>query len=281
MKTPITYYGGKQSIIHELLPMVPYHTIYTEAFFGGGTMFFEKDPVLNETINDRLDVVVNFYRQIKFNYANLKKLIDASLISRTELREAIRVIKQKDKCQPVAVAWAFWYCCNFSFMNKIGGGLKYSKDTTVLVPRMLQNKKNEFTELLVQRLQNTTIECNEAVYILKTRNARTAFHFIDTPYVGSDQGHYKGFSEKDFIDVMDACADLKGKFLLTHYQHPILSEAIDKNGWYMRQITYKLKSARKGRNTKTEWLVTNYDPEYLLMGDQVQLNFQKVTDNVR
>jgi DNA adenine methylase len=61
VKTPIVYYGGKTSIVNHLLDMVPVHEVYTETFFGGGTLFWAKDPVKNETINDRLDIVINFY----------------------------------------------------------------------------------------------------------------------------------------------------------------------------------------------------------------------------
>jgi DNA adenine methylase len=35
MKTPITYYGGKQKMLKYILPLIPEHSIYTEAFFWG------------------------------------------------------------------------------------------------------------------------------------------------------------------------------------------------------------------------------------------------------
>lgn len=37
MKTPISYYGGKQAMLHVIIPMVPEHDLYTEVFFGGGS----------------------------------------------------------------------------------------------------------------------------------------------------------------------------------------------------------------------------------------------------
>lgn len=33
MKTPITYYGGKQKMLKIILPMIPEHDIYVEPFF--------------------------------------------------------------------------------------------------------------------------------------------------------------------------------------------------------------------------------------------------------
>lgn len=41
-KTPISYYGGKQSMLKHILPIIPNHTIYVEPFFGGGAVFWVK-----------------------------------------------------------------------------------------------------------------------------------------------------------------------------------------------------------------------------------------------
>ena len=35
MRTPITYYGGKQTMLKHILPLIPKHSLYTEAFVGG------------------------------------------------------------------------------------------------------------------------------------------------------------------------------------------------------------------------------------------------------
>ena len=33
MKTPISYYGGKQNMLKELLPLIPPHKTYIEPYF--------------------------------------------------------------------------------------------------------------------------------------------------------------------------------------------------------------------------------------------------------
>ena len=42
MRTPITYYGGKQGLSGRIIPMIPRHRIYCEPFFGGGAALFKK-----------------------------------------------------------------------------------------------------------------------------------------------------------------------------------------------------------------------------------------------
>jgi len=44
MKTPITYWGGKQQMVEIILPLIPPHKQYDEPFFGGGAIYFAKKP---------------------------------------------------------------------------------------------------------------------------------------------------------------------------------------------------------------------------------------------
>ncbi|MEO5892256.1 MAG: DNA adenine methylase [Ferruginibacter sp.] len=260
MKTPISYYGGKQAIINHILPLIPSHDIYTETFFGGGTVFWAKDPVRNETINDRLDIVINFYKVLKTNYRPLKKLIQASLISRSMQQTATRMLKKQIPADEITLAWAFWYCCNFSFSCKIGAGIKYANEQNTIVTTTLLNKKNEFTEILAARIERTQIECIDALIVLNSRNVQGAFHYLDTPYFNSDLGHYPGYSEENFKSLLHWCAnDCKGKFLLSNYNSDVLEQFTRVHGWNKKEITHRLKAPRKSGSAKVEVLIWNYD----------------------
>lgn len=65
MRTPVSYYGGKQSMLNEILPRIPKHRIYTEVFFGVGAVFWAKEKVEVEVVNDLNREVINFYQQLK------------------------------------------------------------------------------------------------------------------------------------------------------------------------------------------------------------------------
>ena len=43
MKTPITYWGGKQQLVPKILSLIPEHKQYCEPFFGGGALYFAKN----------------------------------------------------------------------------------------------------------------------------------------------------------------------------------------------------------------------------------------------
>lgn len=262
VKTPIVYYGGKTAIINHLLEMVPVHEVYTETFFGGGTLFWAKDPVKNETINDRLDIVVNFYRVLRTNFKKLKKEIDATLIGRSIHNTALGIIrhhKNGSMVDKVQLAWAFWVCTNFAYSNKVGGGYKYSNDMSVAVPATLRKRKQDFTERLVARIENAYIENDDAIKVLNSRNVAKAFHYLDPPYPNADQGHYAGYTFDEYRNLLDFLTyEVKGKFLLSSYNSEMLTAYTISQGWYKKEITHQIKAPRKSGDKKVEVLVSNY-----------------------
>lgn len=54
MKTPISYYGGKQKLAGKIVELIPAHNLYAEPFIGGGAVYFKKEPSNVEVINGRV-----------------------------------------------------------------------------------------------------------------------------------------------------------------------------------------------------------------------------------
>ena len=73
MKTPISYYGGKQTLLKHILPLIPEHALYTEAFCGGCAVLFAKEPAKCEVINDIIEKV--FVNGEPITDVELKELI--------------------------------------------------------------------------------------------------------------------------------------------------------------------------------------------------------------
>ena len=62
MKTPISYYGGKQKLCTTIISLLPDHNLYCEPFVGGAAVFFAKEPSGVEVLNDTNTELINFYR---------------------------------------------------------------------------------------------------------------------------------------------------------------------------------------------------------------------------
>ncbi len=260
MKSPITYYGGKTSMLPNILPLIPEHEVYTEVFFGGGAVFWAKKKVKNETINDTLDLVVNFYRVLKTKFKKLQVLINSTCFSRSLHNKALIIVRNKNLFNDIDLAWAFWMCSNFSYGCKIGGGMKYSNEQSILPPQIMKNMKREFTEQLIVRIEETHIECKDAIEVLISRNVKKAFHYIDPPYANADQGHYHGFNFSDLDKVLQQCEQLEGKFLLSNYNSEMLDAYIGKNNWWKKEFQINNKGMRRNDKNKVEVLVANYVP---------------------
>lgn len=267
MKTPIVYYGGKTSMLPVIMPLIPEHTCYTEVYFGGGSVFWEKQVCKNETISDRLDIVVNFYQQLKTNFRSLKQLIDASLFSRSLHDKALSFVRGIEKCTKTELAWAFWFTSNYSYGNKIGGGIKHSSDTSCNPPDLLTKNKNEFTHRLVERIEHVHIENRDAIQVLNSRDVVRAFHFLDPPYPGADQGQYAGYTWEEYETLLIRTETIKGKFMLCNFNSDLLESYIDKNGWWKTQKEYNNKGMRRNDKSRTEVIVCNYQPS------QMKFNF--------
>ncbi|WP_420582101.1 DNA adenine methylase [Reichenbachiella sp.] len=261
IKTPISYYGGKQSMVKTILPLIPDHRIYVEPFFGGGAIFWAKEPSTTEVVNDVNMNIVNFYEVLKHGYFDLKKKVEATLHSRETYKKAMVIYD----CpwlfadDPVVRAWAFYVVTNQGFGCKIGTwGYDRHKRT-----HSIQNKIDRFNEELSQRLKYVTIEENAAHKVISSRDHEDTFVYADPPYIDSNQGHYGGYSEKDFRRDLDALAAMKGKFLLSSYPSTVLDEYIKANGWHTIHVD-KLLAAGNGRvmkqrKRKVEVLTANYE----------------------
>lgn len=122
MKTPITYYGGKQQLADTIIGMMPPHKIYCEPFFGGGAVFFAKGASYLETINDKNNLLITFYQQCVNNFELLQKKIQTTLHSESDYNRAKRIYNRPKYRSKLDVAWAVWVVTNMSIMATPRGG---------------------------------------------------------------------------------------------------------------------------------------------------------------
>jgi len=255
MKTPITWYGGKQTMLKHILPNIPEHTLYIEPFFGGGAVYFSKEPSKAEVINDINKEAVNFYQVAVVNQGLLQREITTTLHSRTAYNDAKVVYENPHLFTPVKRAWGFYTMANQSFSANMS---TWGFDRQGSCTRRLIGKRMGFTEALKERLANTTIECDDAIRVILRYDGEDTFHYVDPPYFNSDCGHYAGYSRRDFERLLETLSKLKGRFLLSSYPSDILAEFTRNNGWATESVTKKVAVSKKVNKSKVEVLTANY-----------------------
>lgn len=261
LKTPISYYGGKQNLVSTILPLIPKHTTYIEPFIGGGAIFWSKRPSEVEIINDYNRELINFYECVQNEFVELEKMVRISLHSRSLHADANVIYENPHMFSKIKRAWAVWVLSAQSFSSMLDGSWGYDKikGTT---SQKIANKRDSFTEDLAIRIQNVQIENTDALRIINSRDYKDAFIYCDPPYFNSDCGHYDGYSKQDFENLLQSLSNAQGKFLMSSYPSDILQEYTKKNNWFTRCIEQRVSVANatsKPGKKKIEVLTANYD----------------------
>lgn len=259
MKTPISYYGGKQTMLKHILPLIPEHSLYTEAFCGGCAVMFAKTPVSAEVINDTNGELINFYCVVKAYSPLLVAEINKTLQARHHYNRANAIYSNPSAYTPIERAWAVWALSKLSFASQLGGSFGF--DLCGTCAKKVRNAKDNFTEMLCRRLDRVTIENDDALRVIARYDKPGAFHFVDPPYVGSDCGHYADtFNDDNLHELLELLAEVKGRFMLTMFPNDDIARYIECKGWVLHRIERTISASKtmEGRRKQQEWIVCNY-----------------------
>lgn len=259
MKTPISYYGGKQNLISELLPLIPRHTQYVEPFIGGASLFFAKPPSSHEVINDYDLRVANFYDVLQNDFVRLKEKIKQTLHHEHIYRQTKAIMKEgcNDKLE---YAWAFWVQTNMSFSNKLLAGFAFANDSSRV--KQTGNKRMQFENVFYDRIKYVEIFNRDAIELIKMKDTPDTFMYLDPPYAESNCGHYE--KGKDvYYRLLEVLPTLKCKWLMSSYPSEQLTNMRLQNGWISKDVDKNLSVSGNDNagKRKTECLTRNYNLE--------------------
>ena len=125
----------------------------------------------------------------------------------------------------------------------------------------MNNYRNEFCLKVFERLRFVQISCRDALTVMQQRDSKETFFYLDPPYPGRCQHHYKGYSNEDFEALLAMLKNIDGKFILSNFMSPLLKKYIKENKWNYKTIDMPLQVANfneKGMRRKQEVLVYNY-----------------------
>lgn len=261
MRTPITYYGGKQTMAKTIIQMMPRHKVYCEPFFGGGAVFFAKPKSYLEAINDTNDRLVTFYRQVKDNFDELQKMVQETLDAESEYKRAREIYNQSRPASDTETAWAMWMVTNFSYSGSPRGGWKWDNGNAGSHTGIyMKRRREEFCGWLKERLSEVQISCRDALDVISQRDTTDTLFYLDPPYPMADMKHYSGYTFKNLEELLRLLTTIKGKFILSNYASPILKEFTNKQRWNQREIELPMKVANFTKpRSKKELLIYNFE----------------------
>lgn len=255
MKTILGYYGGKSRIAREIVPhiwAIP-HDIYVEPFCGGCAILYAKGykPVTNqshyrEVINDKNNCLITFWRVARENPDELERWIKLTPYSQAEYRRAISIYKNPSQYSDIEIAWAVYLQCNMSFSKKIGGGWAFNKSSKNSTQTWI-NSSLRLPECF-ERLKKVFISSEDALECIKRWDSPKTLLYLDPPYVGTNQGHYSGYSADDYQSLCNTLDNCQSSYILSGYPQEIQPKSAQK----IVNIKATMSAAREKTNIKKE-----------------------------
>lgn len=254
MKSFIGWIGGKSHLKNLIIPLIPNDIDrYIEVCGGAGWVLFgkEKKKGQMEVFNDVDGDLINLYRQIKNNCADLQKEID--WLHSRELFKLYRYeIENQISLTDVQRAARYLYLIKSSF-----GSNRNSFATTVKCLGRIVEELPEYRE----RLKDVIIEQADFQQLIKTYDRPSALFYIDPPYVGAEKYYNKKYCHFTMDDHrrLNACLrGIKGRFILSYNDCDFVTEHYcDFNVRYVSRKNL-LPSKECSRGEYKEVIITNY-----------------------
>ena len=278
---PLKWHGGKHYLTGRIIALMPRHMHYVEPFFGGGQVFFARDPKdprffwdgptsdgrradgVSEVLNDLNRDLMNFYAVLKDPdlYARLQHRLDLTLCSEGEWRDA------RDRLagpvgDAVARAADLFTFCRQSLSGRMTG-------FAPTVRTRLRGGRNDGVnawwsaidglETVHRRLQDAKVLCRPALDVIRQEDTPATLHYLDPPYVHETRSATKVYglyemTEADHRALLDLLRTVKGKVILSGYPSALYDRTLA--GWSRHAFDLSNNAAggkKKRRATEVVW----------------------------
>ncbi len=251
MVGPLSYLGGKNRVARKIISLIPEHTCYIEPFCGGAQVFFHKEPSKVELLNDLSDDIFNFLRICQLHHEELVRCLRYAIVSRrwfelfqktppetlTDVQRAVRFFFLQKNCYGGLIV-------RRNFVASVQDGSNYNPEA---LPELIRKTH--------ERLLHVELECLPYQDILRKYDREFVFFYLDPPYF--NRPYYKfNFTAKDYIELAERLAKLKGRFLLSLNDVPEIRRIFV--GFHITTLKMTYSSQRKAGKQYQELLISNY-----------------------
>lgn len=182
MNALLKYPGSKWRIAEWIISHFPEHKVYCEPFFGSGAVFFNKQPVYIETINDLDKNVVNLFRVCREHSEELARLIELTPFARDEFSACYE--RSND---PIEQARRTIVRYHQSFGTSNSSRNSWKNVQTYGGPRCatMWNYLPAAIAECIERLKQAQIENIDAVELIRRYDDKNTLIYCDPPYLPS------------------------------------------------------------------------------------------------
>ena len=221
LKPILKWVGGKRQLLSQIIPLIPEHNTYIEAFIGGGAVLFDLAPQ-NAIISDYNSELINLYNVIK---EQPQALIEALKVhSELNSSEYFYKIRSMDRDATYKELPNYERAARIVFLNKtcFNGLYRVNSQGFFNSPYGKYKRPKICDEELINRLSDyfnrndIKIFCQDYKETLKMAE-KGDFVYLDPPYMPiSVSSSFTGYTDNGFSYEMqkqlrDECIKLKEK----------------------------------------------------------------------
>lgn len=256
MKSPVPYFGSKQSIAPWIVGLLPEHDHYVEPFAGGLSVLLAKRPARMETVNDLDGELMTFWRVLRDRPAELLRACFLTPHSRAEL--AATWDPTTDELELARRIWCRLAQGRSGTLRNTGW--RHYIDpagSSTSMPGYLEAYANRLAAA-AERLHGVSLEALPALDLIARYGARSnVLLYVDPPYLGTTRGRGNNYrcemkTADEHRELAAALADCKATVVLSDYDSPLYLELFD--GWHRYEQAAMTGNAKvnKGR-TEVLW----------------------------
>lgn len=252
-RSPIAWQGGKSRLVAQILPMVPAHDTYCEAFAGAAWMLFRKPQSKVEIINDINRDLVNLYRIVKHHLDELVRQFRWLLCSRSEFERFMQT--PAETLTDIHRAVRFYYLMRNGYSGKVTG--QTFGYALTAPPRFNLLRVEEDLSAAHVRLSQVYVENQPWSRMLERYDSARTFFYLDPPYYGCEDDYGKGlFARAEFERMAGQLAGIAGRFIVSLNDKPEV-RAIFK-AFEIRSVTTRYSMDLNARGSVREVLIGNW-----------------------
>lgn len=224
------YHGGKFRLAPWIIGHFPAHRIYTESFFGAGSVFFLKPAAFSEIINDLDSSVVNVFRVLRdpVQAEELAKLLTLTPFARSEWKVAYEATNDPVESARRTIARSFMGFGSDAVKANRKTGFRSNANSAGTTPAIDWARYPAVIRSFTERLQGVLIDQKNAAEMMLEHDGPATLHYVDPPYPYKTRSDVRGYSHELTDDghreLSVALRALRGFVVLSGYRCDLYDE---------------------------------------------------------
>lgn len=263
-RPPVRWHGGKFLMSRQIIPYLPAHRLYTEAFGGGAGVLLFKPRSHAEIYNDLDDDIVGLFRVLQdpAQACRLLELLRLTPFARREFEIAYEPADDPiERARRLVIRSFMGFGSNAHSATQRGHqstGFRSNSNRSGTTPAQDWQNLPDAYGAIIERFRGVVIEHRDALIVLKRHDAPTSLHYVDPPYVHDTRSMFKGgksayrheLDRGGHVKLLETLRSLTGMVVLSGYAYPLYDETL--HDW--RRIEFAALADGARPRTEVLWI---------------------------